>query len=748
MNSWVRKLLLTLLLTISHSAISEPCYTAQFPGFIDQHFYVVRADSLLVNPGDEKKDNMEQIPQSSIDPKTGFIMPGLAYGKWQPTMILTKDEQYQINITGNIFLTRTENVVTVSPGEQVGRYDDGSPMVTSVGDMLLISMISDGNVPFKSIGSFQNNYIQSMNGSKPSSGTAFTDFYNNYFSNSSNSEENFINLFGYCDYYNNKFDNCFHQTGKGLTITINGSNYSEDFAKYGFPSNANAVPAHNPPNIQGTSFQVKVLETGDIKLYIDPQQFPGSQLIGGYKLKIIRLTDVRTGGGGLSALIVDPSIDLNDMHVGTTLNAGNATQVGLYDGKTTITSDRTGKLWFRVDDNNYADNMGEYYIEIGKKVSSTVVASMYNNFVVPIKAAVYSTVVVTFSRTVKDPRFKSIATAASALTIILYGLFFILGMVREPQMEFVKKIIKLSIISVLISDKSWSFFLEHMFGLFIFGPDAIITAATGLGNSNPFAFLDDMLFQLTGAYLGVRIASMLAYGIIGVLIMVILILCIVFIFLAIIKMVMVYTIMMIASAFLIAIAPIFFIAMLFGQTYKYFDEWVKMLVFAAFQPTIMIISTMVVGMLCEILAYGLFSEVVCWNPAVYLKFALGIINFDLFTIKWFMPNSMQAITFTLGFSDLAAAGEAAVEMNISGIKILLCAMTFGLGVYLFLNMINYSEALAAVLFGDVKFKKGVGAAMDEQVEGIIDAIMMVKGIIKQSLKKSAEEATKGGGKKK
>ena len=753
MNNIMKAFIFIALLALSGcESTTSGCYTQQLPGTTDYQDFTVRADGILVN-GSASGNPMAEIPESDIDPITGFIKSG-NFGKWQKITRIDAGIPYVLKVTGEIYLKRTENFATILPGKLIANYDDGTPMRVSEGDLLLITMVKDDAVPFKAIGGFNSSYIDQMSSGKPASGTPFFDYYNSYFSNPSNTEQAFIDKFGYCDIGTNKLKNCFNKTGRGLVFKINNTDYSSNITDYGFISTRSSVPSQaNPDSYNAITTQIRVSESGNLSIYIDNSRFadsnPSKEIVGGYKLKIIHVTDRRTNGNSLTGYIVDNSIDMNNPNR-PALNAQNAARLGFYNTVTQIEPlPKPGTLWLKVtsrddidkDDEDYSDNMGEYYISVSKEVSGNTIQSMYTDFVVPMKNISYLATTQMFDRTVTDQRFQKMVKVASVLTVIIYGIAFILGMVREPQMEFVQKIIKISLLSILISDQSWNFFSENMFGLFTFGPEALITAAIGGGNSNPFGILDKLLFAFTGDYLGVKIASLLLYGVFGILCIAVLLITVMFLFLACIKIVLIYTIMMMASAFLIALAPIFLIAILFKQTFKYFDEWLKMLIYTSFQPAILMICVGVIGYIAMALGGSLFSDRICWSPYLKLIWEVGVIKHSEGVIYWFMPDFMTVTDLIFSTSrGIVGPDKLASDTFYNGLKGLIGTTMFGLGVYILFEIIPYSEKLAAVLFGDAKFKSGVSKNIDSQVDGIVDAITGGLESIKNSFKQAKKDA--------
>ncbi len=97
----------------------------------------------------------------------------------------------------------------------------------------------------------------------------------------------------------------------------------------------------------------------------------------------------------------------------------------------------------------------------------------------------------------KDFDYISSVRAVLALSIVLYGLMYMMGMKETDRTAFTNYIIKISLIFVLIGPNSWNFFYKYLFTVFINGTDEVVYYTSGqfadlISNQNSFNNINQM----------------------------------------------------------------------------------------------------------------------------------------------------------------------------------------------------------------------------------------------------------------
>ena len=178
--------------------------------------------------------------------------------------------------------------------------------------------------------------------------------------------------------------------------------------------------------------------------------------------------------------------------------------------------------------------------------------------------------------------------------LVLYVIFACIDVgytARISHEEFMMKLLRVAIVSQLLSDNSWDFFNDHVFALFANGTRDLINIATGnVGNTAQFSAYDQVLgtffkeeiwFKLWGIMISQGGAAAMFF----------------FVFFAssaVFAWIMVHALLLVVMstvvvALLITIAPLFISFALFQFTASMLQQWTKMMMAYALQPLMILI---------------------------------------------------------------------------------------------------------------------------------------------------------------
>jgi len=314
-----------------------------------------------------------------------------------------------------------------------------------------------------------------------------------------------------------------------------------------------------------------------------------------------------------------------------------------------------------TDESKYAsyNTSGEYYITVERKATkapiSTGLSSIVNEisnyfFSDDLTNPRYGTVQKIFKRLVLDTNFLDAIRALLVLYIAFTGLSFVIGLAQLTQQEAVFRILKISIVIVLISDGGWDFFNNYLFNFLRVGSLELILRIAGSMTpsmdfteqdllNNPgivFSVFDGPFRQLFSAQVWIKIASLICASLFGFIIAIAIIFAIVLYIMCIAKVLMLYLMSIISLGILFLIAPIFICFLLFEYTKSFFDGWIKQMLSFALQPVFVIVSVAFFNTLLMTALYMTLGFTAC--KICLLGFS--IIGFDVCII----PGYMSAIT--------------------------------------------------------------------------------------------------------
>lgn len=244
-----------------------------------------------------------------------------------------------------------------------------------------------------------------------------------------------------------------------------------------------------------------------------------------------------------------------------------------------------------------------------------------------------------FFKAIVNSGISEIFRAALTLYIGILGLFYIVGMAQMQPYDMVTRLIKVIIIAMVVGPGGWAFFNQYVGGLFREGLDELMSEVSGLmvttvsslmtgsaidlgamrvsnysmGENNPFLPLDLLVGQILkpgtfailtaakndgGAGWGLAYIGVFAFGLL-------------YLVGAIAKAMWVYLLSLLTTSFLIGLAPIFIIFMLFQRTKSMFDNWLKALISFSLQPLFLFLFLALFASIMSTAMDGLMKAPAC-----------------------------------------------------------------------------------------------------------------------------------------
>ncbi|MDX1974947.1 MAG: type IV secretion system protein [Rickettsiales bacterium] len=229
--------------------------------------------------------------------------------------------------------------------------------------------------------------------------------------------------------------------------------------------------------------------------------------------------------------------------------------------------------------------------------------------------------------------FRAAIGAAVTLYIAVYGALFMLGMVQMTVSDFTQRMVKVSILAILINTSySWAFFNGVVVEFFESAVDDLIAVSTQIsiggisnpvvggvsasGTSTPFAILDGAIAKALSAKMAVTLLAIFFTGPYGILIGVLLVIALACFVKTLMTAVWVYLMALVMRTLLFGLAPIFIGCMLFQRTYHLFQGWRNQVVNSCLQPILLFIFFAFFVALMSAALSNVTKTPVCWTESM------------------------------------------------------------------------------------------------------------------------------------
>jgi type IV secretion system protein VirB6 len=225
-----------------------------------------------------------------------------------------------------------------------------------------------------------------------------------------------------------------------------------------------------------------------------------------------------------------------------------------------------------------------------------------------------------FNNFINNASYQYAVNAAAILMVVLFGVFFMIGVVQPSAGQVLIRLIKLGVVFSVVGPGGWFFFSETAVRFFNDGTDDLVrgiinitTGSSSAPGSSPFAELDklgaqiihpDTLKMIIGAITsgpyGMGMAALMGIG-----------------FAAFVKMLIdalrLYAISYVVRSLMLSLAPIFIVFLMFEKTKQLFIIWLNTLVSTMLQPVLMFLFlAFFIGMI-DNASRNLFGTLeLCW----------------------------------------------------------------------------------------------------------------------------------------
>jgi type IV secretory pathway VirB6-like protein len=220
--------------------------------------------------------------------------------------------------------------------------------------------------------------------------------------------------------------------------------------------------------------------------------------------------------------------------------------------------------------------------------------------------------------------FRSVATIALTIYIIIYGIFFTFGLLQFTLYDFLARMIKIGLIIGFLEIPLffWWHLFMHLTHFFSDGTDAIIgkVVSVPVGGISvvydpnyPFAILDEVIAKMVSAKMAVTMLATLFTGPYGLIFGLLLLFASSTFVMALFTAMWVYLMAMVLRTLLLALTPLFLLFLLFDKTRHLFNGWLNQLVNTCLQPILMFTFFAFFATLISASIENLLETPVCWT---------------------------------------------------------------------------------------------------------------------------------------
>ncbi|MBA8753142.1 type IV secretion system protein [Wolbachia endosymbiont of Drosophila innubila] len=280
----------------------------------------------------------------------------------------------------------------------------------------------------------------------------------------------------------------------------------------------------------------------------------------------------------------------------------------------------------------------------------------------------------------KSTSFHNFVLSLLVLFVMISSLLYLFGMIRETKHDMLIRMMKITLVIVLISPGSFRFFYDHFLVLFVKGLEQLISVITNFApNMNTgsiaqgdeaklFSFMEDMFNKFFAYSVWKKFAAFLHYQMWASLLMIpAIFIGIVLYFLLCVYAYIIFLSGFMGIAFLIAIMPLFLISILFSPLKSLFEGWIKFCISFCLQSIMIFTLLSLLASMIMNTFYRQLGFTVCYNKWFEVKLCAPKWVFGGFCIvdkQYFGWTPGQIfVPYTLG-----EASSLNIDKSIEGIE--------------------------------------------------------------------------------
>ncbi|MBL6665061.1 MAG: type IV secretion system protein [Rickettsiales bacterium] len=270
---------------------------------------------------------------------------------------------------------------------------------------------------------------------------------------------------------------------------------------------------------------------------------------------------------------------------------------------------------FKISDEEYSNNFGQYNIQILRGVGDSSDRSQVGILEYMVRLVedvllgeinnnderVGGIIEFMYKAIVQDSGFMGFLRMCLILYVSIYGMAVLAGVAEISKKELMSRILKIGLVLLFTSANSWQIYRDIVVGFFLDGMNSVITMinsmslqaldinssasildaqldrSSNVSSSTRFTYIDNTIIMLMSEASAAKIFGLILASPFGVL-YVVAIYALIAIFIAVMAYAAtVYLINMLKIIFVLSLGPIFIVFVLFGQTAQMFKNWISFL---------------------------------------------------------------------------------------------------------------------------------------------------------------------------
>lgn len=303
---------------------------------------------------------------------------------------------------------------------------------------------------------------------------------------------------------------------------------------------------------------------------------------------------------------------------------------------------------------------------------------------------------------ISNPSFQVILKMSLILFVAFYGLFYVMGLSDFSHGELITRIVKIGLVYMFLGATGWEWFQLIFVEFFKDGVNYLtFSMASSFDDSVGVAIKSNQFYDKSILFRPIdrvidlfispivqkKISALFFEGWVGWIFFLLVYWGFYIYIVSIVSAVMLYITAQMFISILFAIAPVFFVFLLYSRTKSFFDNWVKQLISFSLQQIFLMMTLGFFSMMFYEVLKMILNYEVCFEPVWTLP--LGIIEISLLS-AWKISESPSIA----GYSDFGGDGGSA-SSSPSLFSVLFLWLVASLGD----KFINFMSGLASTIAG-------------------------------------------------